>query len=453
MKASASLSSALTLLCATGILLRAESPGVYALRDARIVRVSAPVIERGTVVLRDGLIESVGESITPPAGAWVIDCKGLTVYPGLIDALTTLGIPGAVLPATTQDGETQTVPTTAPPASRTPTTATRSQGPQDRPLNTSWSKAADQIAPTERGIQIARDGGYTSAVTFPGAGIFAGQGSVINLAGDRAGDMVIADSVGQFVTLRFSVGRGFPGSLLGSIAYVRQTYLDVEHYKLAKSIYEKHPAGLRRPAYDRALEGVLMSPLALLPAGSEIEIERMVALAKELKLKAVLYGGHEAWRAAELLKQANMPILVSLKYPAKSRDADPAADEAIRILQMREQAPSTAGALAKSGVKFAFYSDGLATTRERMRAVKKAIDAGLSASDAIRAMTLAPAEIYGVESRIGSIDKGKIANLVVADGDLFADQTKIKYVFVDGRKFEPQPQEPAPRPAGRGAAQ
>lgn len=148
-----------------------------------------------------------------------------------------------------------------------------------------------------------------------------------------------------------------------------------------------------------------------------------------------------------------MPVLVSLKYPARSRDADPAADEAIRVLRMRELAPSTAGALAKAGVKFAFYSDGLATTRERMRAVKKAIDAGLQTSDAIRAMTLAPAEIYGVESRIGSIEKGKIANLVVADGDLFADETKIKYVFVDGRKFEPQPPEPAPRPAGRGPAQ
>ena len=121
MKASARLSSAFMLLCAIGILLRAESPGVYALRDARIVRVSAPVIERGVVVVRDGLIESVGENITPPAGAWVIDCKGLTVYPGLIDALTTLGLPGAAVPrAAVQDGETQTVQTTAPPATRPP---------------------------------------------------------------------------------------------------------------------------------------------------------------------------------------------------------------------------------------------------------------------------------------------------------------------------------------------
>jgi imidazolonepropionase-like amidohydrolase len=119
---------------------------------------------------------------------------------------------------------------------------------------------------------------------------------------------------------------------------------------------------------------------------------------------------------------------------------------------MREKAPSTASALAQAGVKFAFYSDGLTNPRDLMRAVKKAIDAGLTSGDAIRALTLAPAEIYGVGNRIGSIDKGKIANLVVTDGDLFAEKTKTRYVFVDGNKFEPLPEEPAARP-GRGAAQ
>jgi hypothetical protein len=304
---------------------------------------------------------------------------------------------------------------------------------------------------TDRSIQAARNGGYTTAVAFPRGNIFSGQGSVINLAGERPGQMVIADSVGQLISLR-TTGRGFPGSLLGSIAYVRQIYLDADHYKLAKSIYDKHPEGLPRPSYDRALEGVIESSLVLLPAGNVVEIERMVALAEELKLKAVLYGVPEAWRAAELLKRANMPVLVSLKYPEKARDADPALDEPIRVLQLRGKAPSTAGALAQAGVKFAFYSDGLASPRDLMRAVKKAIDAGLNSNDAIRALTLAPAEIYGVGNRIGSIDKGKIANLVVTDGDLFAEKTKTRYVFVDGNKFEPLPEEPAARP-GRGAAQ
>jgi imidazolonepropionase-like amidohydrolase len=179
----------------------------------------------------------------------------------------------------------------------------------------------------------------------------------------------------------------------------------------------------------------------------------MIALAKELKLNAVLYGGHEAWRATGLLKQTNTPVLVSLKYPAKARDADPAENEPVRLLELRDKAPTAAGALAKAGVRFAFYSDGVATPKELMRAVKKAIDAGLPSDDALRALTLSAASIYGVDNRIGSIEKGKIANLVVTDGDLFAETTKVRYVFVDGAKFEPRPEEPATPPGGRGATQ
>jgi imidazolonepropionase-like amidohydrolase len=156
-----------------------------------------------------------------------------------------------------------------------------------------------------------------------------------------------------------------------------------------------------------------------------------------MKMNAVIYGGLEAWRETDLLKQTNTPVLVSLKYPEKARDADPTLDEPLLTLELRDKAPTAAGALAKAGVKFAFYSDGQSTPRDLMRAVKKAIDNGLPADAALRALTLTPAEIYNVSDRLGSIDKGKIANLVVADGDLFATNTKVKYVFVDGTKFEP----------------
>jgi hypothetical protein len=267
--------------------------------------------------------------------------------------------------------------------------------------------------------------------------------------------MVVADSVGQFITLGSGGrggggGRGYPGSLMGVIAYIRQIYLDADHYKLAKSIYEKHPQGLMRPAYDRALEGVLSSPRVLIPAGRDVEIERMLAFSKELKVNAILYGANEAWRAADVLKQSGTPVLVSLKYPAKAPDSDPAVEESLRVLEMREKAPQSAGALSKAGVKFAFYSDGLATTREINAAVKKAIDAGLDQAAAVRALTLSAAEIYGVSDRLGSIDKGKIANLVITDGELFATSTKVKYVFVDGGKFEPVAEAPAGRGGGRG---
>jgi imidazolonepropionase-like amidohydrolase len=422
---------ALLLLSAAAVPLSGQTPDSYVLRDARVVPVSGPVMERVTVVIRGGLIEAVGQNVAAPPGAWIIDCQGLTVYPGLIDALSTWGLPSG---GGGRNG--------GPPA----------KGPEDRPLNASWTKAADQIVPAERSIQTARDAGFTTAVVFPNGNIFSGQGSVVNLAGDRAGQMVVADSVAQYVTLRTSGGRGYPSSLLGSIAYVRQIYLDADHYKTARAVYDQHPEGLPRPAYDRALEGVLASPRVLLPAEHEIEFARVLALAKDLKRNAVLYGGHEAWQAVDLLKQAQTPVLVSLKYPVKARDADPAEDEPLRVLQFRDKAPSAAGALARAKVKFAFYSDGVTNPRDLMRALKKTMDSGLNADDAIRALTLSAAEIYGVADRLGSIEKGKIANLVVSDGDLFAEKTKVKYTFVDGAKYEPLSDEPAQRPAGRGAA-
>ncbi len=390
-----------------------------------------------------------------PPDAWVVDCTGLTVYPGLIDSLSTWGLtntpaPSPLAAAGGRGGGGRgpvAAPVTAAPSTITiVATPAVARGPEDRPSNTSYLKAVDQIFPTDHNIELARNGGFTSAVTFPNSNIFSGQGSVIDLAGERAGQMVLAEAVGQLIILKTNGFRSFPGSLMGTIAYVRQIYLDADHYKLAKSIYEKHPQGLQRPAYDRTLEGVIASPRVLLPAGRNVEIERMVAFAKELKLSAILYGGQEAWRAADLLKRTDTPVLISLKYPEKARDVDPAEDEPLRVLELRDKAPASAGALAKAGVRFAFYSDGITVPRDLMRAVKKSIDAGLTTDAAIRALTLSPAEIYGVADRVGSIDKGKIANLVIADGDLFADATKIKYVFVDGAKFEP----PAVAAGGRG---
>jgi imidazolonepropionase-like amidohydrolase len=457
---------ALPAMCVPLVMrVSAQAPGAYALTDARIVRVSGAVIEKGSVIVRDGLIEAVGENVTPPADAWVVDCKGLTIYPGLIDALSNWGMSNTAAPATVTTGgrggrgqavaPTPAVTTIAAPTTASTATATPARGPEDRPSNTAYIKAADQLYPTDRSIETARNGGYTTAVAFPTTNIFAGQGSVIDLAGDRAGQMVIADAVGQYIIIAGGRGGGggggggYPGSLMGIFAYIRQVYLDADHYKLAKSIYDKHPQGLPRPAYDRTLEGVLASPRVLLPATRAVEIERMIAFAKEMKMNAVIYGGHEAWRETELLKQSNTPVLVSLKYPEKARDADPTLDEPLRTLELRDKAPTAAGALAKAGVRFAFYSDGQSTPRDLMRAVKKAIDNGLTPEGAIRALTLTPAEIYNVSDRLGSIDKGKIANLVVADGDLFADRTRVRYVFVDGMKFEPPPDDTAPA-GGRG---
>ncbi len=417
-------------------------PPPLAIRNARVVTVSGPILSKATVVVKNGLIATVGESVDVPKDAWVIDGEGLTVYPGLVDALSNWGIPEtAPATAATSSRGSSTPRTTPAPPSDPSAAAPLAQGPEDRPLNTSWQRAADLVKPSDRRLEAARSAGFTSAVTFPMNGIFAGQGAVINLAGDKAPQMVVASPAGQYVTLTTgSMFGGFPGSIMGAIAYIRQMHIDAEYYRQAKSAYEKHPAGARRPDYDRACEGLLESPRVLLPAARALEIDRMLRLAADLKKPFVIYGAHEGFKTVDLLKKAGAPILVSLKWPEKSRDADPDAPESLRVLELRDKAPSTPAALAKTGVKFAFYSDKIDRPRDAVRAVRRAIDAGLSQDDAVRALTLTPAEIYGVSSQIGSIEPGKIANLLVTSGDLFQEKTQVKFVVIDGVKFEPAPE-------------
>jgi imidazolonepropionase-like amidohydrolase len=128
---------------------------------------------------------------------------------------------------------------------------------------------------------------------------------------------------------------------------------------------------------------------------------------------------------------------VSLKWPVKPKEQDPTDVPDYRELVMRDRAPAVPGMLAKAQVKFGFYSDGVDTAPDLKKAVKKALDAGLSRADAIRALTLNVAEIYGLSDRLGSIEKGKIANLVVTKGDAFDHKTSVVYVFIDGTEFKP----------------
>jgi len=416
----------------------AATPGALAVRNARIVTAAGPAIERGHVVVRDGLIEAVGANITIPADAWVIEGAGLTVYPGFTDALSAWGLPAAGGEGGGRRGAAS-APVGAPGSA--PAAASVVRGPEDRPSNTSWVAAHELVRPGERAIAQARSAGFTSAVVFPNVGIFAGQGSWLNLAGEKAGQMVVASPVGQYLNVRTAGFTSFPGSLMGAFAYIRQVYLDADHYRAAKEMYEKNPRGMRRVEYDRALEGVLEAPRAFLPAETKVELERMAKFGAELKRPVVLYGGHDAARAMDAIKASGFAVLVSLKWPERSKDANPEVEDSLRTLELRESAPGAAAALAKAGVKFAFYSGGIEKPADARAALKKAIDAGLSREDAVKALTIYPAEIYGLAARVGSIEAGKIANLTVVDGDWFQERSKVRAVIVDGVKYEPAPEE------------
>ncbi len=300
-----------TMLLAAASLTYAQTPGSIALRGARVVTVSGPVLEKGTVLLRNGLIEAVGENIDLPKDAWVVDAQGITVYPGLIDALSTVGLPET--PATPRP-ETGATPATPRFGANEPVIPVQ-QGPEFRPFTTTWVRAADLLNPADRRIEETRSAGFTSAVVFPSSGIFAGEGAFLNLSGEKQGRMVVASPTGQYVTLATHGFGTYPASLMGVIAYIRQVSFDADHYQLEMQAYLSHPTGQKRPNYDRAVEGLLESPRLLLPADDAKQLDRMIRFAAELKRPAVLYGGHQAYQIADRVAKSGVPLLVNLKWP------------------------------------------------------------------------------------------------------------------------------------------
>jgi imidazolonepropionase-like amidohydrolase len=410
-------------LAAQSLHAQGGEPQYFAIRGAKVVPVSGPPVENASIVVSRGLITAVGKDVAIPPEAWVIEGKGLIVYPGLVDSFTDVGIPAAP-PASGEGGPHR------------PQEGTR--GPEDRPFSTPW-----------------RSAGFTTVVSAPKGGIFPGQAAVLDLTGERAADLVVKSPVAIPVAFQTSggFGGGFPNSIMGVLAYVHQVWLDTEWSTKAQAAYEKNSRSMARPRYDRT-EGALANALenhalVLIPANNSVQLRRALELVDRWHVSGAIYGGQMAYEVAAEIAAKKLPVLVNLKWPEAEKDADPEDKPSLRTLQFRDRASSSAAALAKAGVKFAFYSGGITAPKDTLKAAKKSIDAGLTPEAALRALTLSPAEIFGVADRLGSIENGKIANLVVTDGDLFEEKTKIKMVFVDGHRFEVrEPEKPKDPPKG-----
>ena len=414
----------------------------YAITGARIVTVSGPTIERGTVVVRNGLIAAVGQSVAAPPDARTIDGAGLTVYPGLIDASTTLGIPRPTpVPGASPGGGGgggfaglfgQTAPSAVSPNS------TQLPGLQPE------ISAADIVRPGGNEIEAARNAGVTAAQTAPRGNVFLGQSAVINLSGETPQQMIVRAPVALYVGTTPVGGGQYPGSLMGVFSAVRQLLLDAQRYREANAVYERSPRGLRRPEQDKSLEALLPVLARQMPVVMQAEREREIAraldLAREFNFQLIIAGGTEAHKVAERLKSANVPVLLSLNFPkrtaAQSPDADP---ETLRTLRERVEAPKTAGRLAAAGVRFAFQSGGMTQMSDYLANAARAVEQGLARDEAVRALTIRPAEILGVAQQLGTIEVGKIANLTVTRGDIFAKDRRIAHVFIDGRPVELKP--------------
>lgn len=403
----------------------------YAITNARIVMVSGATIERGTVVIRNGLIDAVGANVAAPADAQVFDATGLTVYPGFIDALTNLGI------------QTPTAPARAPGSGAgQQTAAVQPSSNSNYPAGLRPEDAAvDDLRAGESQFETNRNAGFTTVLTTGRNGIFNGQSAVIDLAGDSVSAMVIKAPFAHHISFTTLGGGNYPGSLLGTFAALRQIFYDAKRQQEIEKMYAANPRGMKRPDVDKSLEALFPVINREIPvvfnANREIDIIRALDLIKEFNLNGIIAGGQEAWKVADRLKAQNVAVLLSLNFPKRTASASVEADpESMEVLRLRAETPKGPAKLAQAGVKFAFQSDGAKSIGDFFTNAGKAIENGLSKEMALRAMTLGSAEILGVDNRVGSIEAGKIANIVVVKGDLFGKDKFVTHVFVDGKYFE-----------------
>jgi imidazolonepropionase-like amidohydrolase len=386
----------------------------YALVGARVVTVSGPVHENATVVMRDGLITAVGSSVPVPAGVRTIDAKGLTVTPGLIDALSGLGLPAAARGAGGGGG---------------------GGGDAPSPL-AAQASALDRLKVGE--ALKARDTGITTALVVPKDGVLPGRSVLVNLSGDKPEAMVLRQPAA--LHLHFAeLARRYPNSLMGTMALARQALYDAKRYGDEWAAYERAPAGRKRPRYDAGLSAwgdVVAGRQPLVITATRVgDIRRALALADEFKVKVVVAGAMQARKVLPLLEDRKVPLLVSVNFdPPRAASFFGGADEEQEKKDI-EEAETNPKALHEAGVPFALVS---AWAPSFTAGLQKAVEQGLPREVALQAVTLRAAEVLGVADRLGSLDPGKIANVVAWSGEPLGKEAKVKMVFVDGALYEPE---------------
>ncbi len=409
-----------------------EGARTFVLEGVAVHTGAGEVLDKVNVVIRDGLIVSVGPQAAGDARA--LKMEGMHVYPGLIDALSHWGMPG--LPRGRR--ETPDRGLGSPPRSRgeAPDTPYPSEGSGLYP-----HVAAADLLPENYGERVGtwRSNGITSLHLAPKLGIFKGQSAVVNLGTTSPDRLIILSPVA--LELSYSARRSseYPSSTMGVIAHIRQTWLDARHYGEVSEIYARNPLGLVRPETDRGLKAlqpyIRGRQAVIFPGNRAREIRRSVKMMEEFGLKGIIVGGYEADQTTDELLRTGIPVLFNLNFPKRPDNQHPEAEESLEALQYRVNAPGVPARLQNAGVKFAF-SSGDGNPLDFVEGLRRIVAKGLEKEQALRAATLSAAEILGVDGQLGSVQAGKIANLVVSNGDLFDSQSQIRYVFVDGEKFE-----------------
>lgn len=397
------------IIIATALLLFPLSSWAqtYAIKNAKIVTVSGATIPSGHILIQDGKIAAVGANISIPSSAKVIDGKGMTAYPGMIDPQTSIGLTEVGSVGSTQD--------------------TAEMGDLNPHV-----KASAAVNIQSEHVAVTRTSGITTVGSAPAGGLFAGQAAAINLNGWVTKDALVRDAIATVINFPREVNlpanaterqrRDAEDARKKRIDLLRKTLRDAQAY--AKLVDAK---------LDRDADLVLKSLVAVvkgdIPAifnvNSAAEIKEALAIADEFKLKPILSGCAQAWRVVDLLKSKNVPVFLGGTLDLPDNDSDP-----------YDANYTTPAVLAKAGVRFAFTHGGASSVRDLPFEAGMAVGFGLDKDEALKALTIYPALILGIASQVGSLEEGKVANIVLTDGDPLEMMTHVKHLFIAGKPVD-----------------
>ena len=399
--------------------LRSNPVQFHALTGARVVTAPGQVIEDATIVIRDGVIEAVGRNVQAPAGARVWDMSGTTVYPGFIDAHADLGMDDP--PTEEQPGPTH-------------------WNPQVR----AWFSTSRELQDDEDRRQALRSMGFGAALAVPRLGIFRGQAAVIDLGDGNVRERVIRPDLVHALDFdrSYELGWSYPNSPMGAIALMRQTFLDADWYERAWDAYENGGRSFLPPERSEALGALDVAARGeqpvLFEVDEEVEILRSLAVAHEFGLTPWIRGSGDEYKVIDVVAGADVPLIVPIDFPDAPEIEGPedALEADLDDLRHWYLAPANPARLAERGVEFAITADGLGSENDFLPNLRTAVARGLSTTDALAALTTRPAELLGIDRTHGTIARGKVANLVVMDGDMFAEDSDVRDVWVEGQRYE-----------------
>ncbi len=427
--------------------LHENTPRVHAFTGANVIVAPGITLEGGTVIIRDGIIEAVGEAPAVPADARVWALEGRTIYAGFIDAMTEVGLPEGMTSPSAGRGEGGGAQAAA--SGQAASDGARYWNAHVRPEN---DVAAALVLGNDTTEEL-RELGFTTALSVPRRGVLRGQSALLSLADStEPREIIVSPRVALHAGFQTGGMRGagpsvesdYPSSMMGVIALLRQALYDAQWYEAAQVYYADEPT-VERPAANRSLEALLAVINAEQPlfyhADDELDYQRALNIRDEFNLDVVLVGNGYEYRMRELLAASGVGTVIPLDFPDAPRvdTPDRALGVSLEQLQHWEFAPSNAAFLNEAGVPFAFTTDGLGNPGNEFWAnLRSAVERGLDEDAALAALTTAPAEFVGAGETLGTIETGKIANLVVADGNLFAvdSEAEVELMVIDGMPYE-----------------